>query len=131
MTNVSSIIYNIKLNRMYIVQRLAENIAENMRRRFNYETHDYYRICVDVLQEIGLDRQYVLDLMHEVIEDAYEQNLTYKATGLFSYHNGCESHPYVVISKSAQDLVTLLQMFEGAAGNMRVVTEESTRKEVM
>jgi len=131
MTNVSSIIYNIKLNRMYIVQRLAENIAENMRRRFNYETHDYYRICVDVLQEVGLERDYVLDLMHDVIEDAYEQNLTYKMTGLFSYHNGCESHPYVVISKAAQDLVTLLKMFEGAAGNLRESTDVTDRKEVM
>jgi hypothetical protein len=115
-----SLIYNIQLSRMFIVQRLAESIAENMRRRCNYEVSDYYHVCLDVLIKVGLDEMYVKALMKDVIHDAYELHFEYKRTGLYTYHNGSGAHPAILVSKEAQDLLKLLQMFE-AVGSRREI----------
>lgn len=106
----SSLVYNIELSKIYIQQRLAESVAENLRRQFNYDVASYIQLCKDVLLEAGLDERFVHDLMWNVINDAYELHFEYKRTGFYTYHNASGQHPYLLVSKQAQDLCTLIRL---------------------
>jgi hypothetical protein len=103
-----SLIINIKLNRMYIVQRLSESIAENLRREFNYDVMFYYRLSMDVLIGSGLSCSYAKALMIDVVTLGYYLDFQFKCTGEYTYHNGSGIHPAILVSKEAEDLCTLI-----------------------
>jgi hypothetical protein len=102
-------LYNIKLHRYFIVQRLSESIAENLRRDDDYHVIDYYRICLMFLKEIGLEDLYSRALMREVVGEAYELRRIYLHTGEYTYHNGSGMHPSIMIENETSSLVILLQ----------------------
>lgn len=105
----SSLVYNIELSKIYIQQRLAESIAENLRRQFNFDVASYVQLCKDVLLEAGLDAEFIRDLMWNVINDAYVLHLEYLRTGIYTYHNASGQHPYLLVFKQAQDLSALIR----------------------
>lgn len=106
--STTSLVINIKLNRMFIVQRLSESIAENLRRDFRFNTTFYCDLCKEVLYGAGLDRKFAKDLMIDVVTMGYYLHFNYKKTGQYTYHNGSGAHPAILVSKEAEDLCTLI-----------------------
>lgn len=109
-----SLVINIQLSRMFIVQRLSESIAENMRRQYNYEVYNYVSISKSFLLELGMEEEYVKELIKDVVDEAYTLHRQYRMTGLYTYHNGSGAHPGILVYKEAQDLVTMLRILTEA-----------------
>lgn len=109
---MNRIAINLELNRMFIEQRLAESIAENLRREPTYDVTTYYTLCKDVLLDAGLDAELVSAMMYAVVAEAYRLHENYCCTGDYTYHNGSGQHPQLLISKSAIDFCKLIRFFD-------------------
>lgn len=108
--------YKIRVSHIHIVERLSENVSENLCRQhddfanYPFEPVVYLSICKDVFNKIGFDPSYVRQLVFEIVCKAYDLYQTYVSTGFRAQHFASGIHPEILISKHAEDLITLLKM---------------------
>lgn len=121
----TSIELNIELTKMYIVQRISEGISENLRRNPMWPTSDYIKICRVVMTIKSIPLHVQKSIVQDAVRDGYENYFNWKRTGLYTYHNGCEQHPELLIGDHLENLYELLLVQENAA--LRSTSEEEQR----
>lgn len=120
--SLDTIKYNIKLTELWIEQRIAESIAENLRRDSSYDVLSYVNAAYDVMAEAGINSTWAKKIMNPAIHQAYELDLYRKRTGKYAFHNGSGAHPRIVIGEKCDELTRLMQLLMTTA--MIAVTNE-------
>lgn len=105
---------NIELTKMYIVQRISEGISENLRRNPMWPTNDYIKICRVVMTIKSIPLHVQATIVKEAVKDGYENYFNWRRTGHFTYHNGCEQHPELLIGDHLENLYELILIQEAA-----------------
>lgn len=105
---------NIELTKMYIVQRISEGISENLRRNPMWPTNDYIKICRVVMTIKSIPLHVQATIVKEAVKDGYENYFNWLRTGHFTYHNGCEQHPELLIGDHLENLYELILIQEAA-----------------
>lgn len=118
---------NIKLKELWLEQRIAESIAENLRRDFAYDVLSYVNMTYEVMQEAGINRKWATSIVHPAIHQAYALNEERIRTGLYTYHNGSGAHPRIVIGDVCEELVKSSQLLMVAS----VITVEQAEERLV
>jgi hypothetical protein len=103
---------NIALCKMYIVQRISESIAENLRRNPMWPTNDYIQVCQAVMTIKRIPEEVQREIIAQAVHDGYESYLQYKITGLYCYHNGSGQHPELLVGESLELLRCMLEQLQ-------------------
>lgn len=113
--SIETIRINIQLKEMWIEQRIAESVAESLRRDFRFDTVAYFNMTLEVMQGAGMSQQWAKELAWRAVVEGYALDTQRKTTGHCNYHSGSGSHPRVLIEQQCQELVDLHQLLMTAS----------------
>lgn len=98
---------------MYIIQRIAECISENLRRDPLWPVVDYANICRAVMTIKKVPDYMQRQIMRDAATEGYDNYYEFVRTGRFTYHNGCQQHPEILIGETLDRLVSMLADQQG------------------